>query len=258
MINIESGRLDSYTIHGASFQLLDPDSSVAKETTQGLEYEPAVTMHLKQILEKDDLCFLDVGAHYGYYTVYVSKINPNCRIYSFEPGAKHLDVLKRNVQLNDIKAKIYDVALSDETKDILFHNRTMKVLDGQETETIKAITFDDLNSQEDIKPEVVKIDVHGAEGKVLYGMKKALKDTIKYLFIEIHAAHLLVEYSYKQILDILLESGFKLFELDKFRDTTSPVLIPIVDSAYEDFINPSKWTEDQIKRERMIFAAKDS
>jgi hypothetical protein len=133
----------------------------------------------------------------------------------------------------------------------------MKFAGQLETETIKAITFDELNNQEDIRPEIVKIDVHGAEGKVLYGMKTALKEAVKYLFIEIHAAHLLVDYSYKEILDILLDSGFKLFEMDKFRDTTSPVLVPIVGSVYEDFINFDKWTEDQIKRERMIFATKD-
>jgi FkbM family methyltransferase len=259
MINIEvEGKyVDYYTIHGASFQLLDPDRSVAKETTQGMDYEPGVTQHLKQILEKENLCFLDVGAHYGYYTVYVSKINANSRVYSFEPGVKHLEILRHNLEINDVEAKVYNVALSDETKEVLFHNRTMKVEDKLETERIKAITFDELNSQENISPEIVKIDVHGAEGKVLYGMKKALSDTIKYLFIEIHAAHLLVDYSHQQILDILIESGFKLFELDKFRDTTSPIFIPIVDSAYENFINPDKWTEEQIKRERMVFASKD-
>jgi FkbM family methyltransferase len=257
MVNVENKRLDSYTVNGARFQLLDPDSSVSKETTEGLDYEPAVTQYLKQILEKETLSFLDVGAHYGYYTVYVSKISPDSRVYSFEPGVKHLKVLRENIQINDVKAEIYDVALSDETKEVLFHNRTMKFAGQLETETIKAITFDELNNQEDIRPEIVKIDVHGAEGKVLYGMKTALKEAVKYLFIEIHAAHLLVDYSYKEILDILLDSGFKLFEMDKFRDTTSPVLVPIVGSVYEDFINFDKWTEDQIKRERMIFATKD-
>ncbi|AFZ28267.1 hypothetical protein Cylst_6485 (plasmid) [Cylindrospermum stagnale PCC 7417] len=257
MIDTDGKNLDFYTIHGASFQLLDPDRSVAKETTQGLDYEPAVTQHLKQILEKENLCFLDVGAHYGYYTVYVSKISANSRVYSFEPGAKHLEVLRHNLRINDVEARVYNVALSDETKEVLFHNRTMKVEGELETERIKATTFDELNSQENIRPEIVKIDVHGAEGKVLYGMKKALNETIKYLFIEIHAAHLLVDYSHQQILDILLESGFKLFELDNFRDTTSPIFIPIVDSVYENFINPNKWTEDHIKRERMVFASKN-
>ncbi|MFM6309689.1 MAG: FkbM family methyltransferase, partial [Dolichospermum sp.] len=108
--------------------------------------------------------------------------------YSFEPGVKHLKVLRENLQINDVKAEIYDVALSDETKEVLFHNRTMKFAGQLETETIKAITFDELNNQEDIRPEIVKIDVHGAEGKVLYGMKTALKEAVKYLFIEIHAA----------------------------------------------------------------------
>ncbi|MDB9474942.1 ATP-grasp domain-containing protein [Dolichospermum circinale] len=50
----------------------------------------------------------------------------NSQVYSFEPGVKHLKVLRENLQINDVKAEIYDVALSDETKEVLFHNRTMK------------------------------------------------------------------------------------------------------------------------------------
>jgi FkbM family methyltransferase len=257
MNNIEQNSVDSYIVNGANFELFDPDSSVAKETTRGLDYEPAVTQHLKQILEMGNVRFLDVGAHYGYYTVYASKINPNTEIYCFEPGAKHIEILRQNLRINDVKAKVYELALSDETKEILFYNRTMKVEGQSDTERIKAITFDELNQQENISPEVLKIDVHGAEGKVLYGMKDALKESIKYIFIEIHAAHLLVEYSHRQILDILIESGFKLFEMDGFRDNPSATLIPIINSVYDSFVNPDQWTEDQINRERMIFASKD-
>jgi FkbM family methyltransferase len=250
-------RIDNYSIDGVDFKLFDPDESVAKETTIGLDYEPSVTTYLSKLLEQNNRCFLDVGAHYGYYTVYVGKRNPTTRIYSFEPGARHLEILRRNIKMNNISAELLNYALSDFTGDIPFHNRTMKVKEGEEIEVVKAITFDELNERERIDPEIVKIDVHGAEGKVLYGMKEALKTTIKYLFIEIHAAHLLVDYSYQEIVKILRKSGFQLFEIEQFRDSNLPSLIELNQDAYENLINPDKWTKDQVNRERMLFAIRD-
>jgi FkbM family methyltransferase len=254
----ENSRIDGYSIiDGVQFSLFDPDQSVSKETTDGLEYEGSVTTRLSQLLEENDRSFLDIGAHYGYYTIYVGKLNSTTRIYSFEPGAKHLAVLHKNIELNGINSRVFDYALSDVTQEIPFHNRTMKVKEGDDIEVVKAITFDELNAKENINPEIVKIDVHGAEGKVLYGMRDALKNSIKYLFIEIHASHLLVDYSHQEIVQILLESGFQLFEMDKFRDSNYSSLIPLTGESYECLINPDKWNQDQINRERMLYAVKE-
>jgi hypothetical protein len=59
----ENSRIDGYSIiDGVQFSLFDPDQSVSKETTDGLEYEGSVTTRLSQILEENDRSFLDIGA----------------------------------------------------------------------------------------------------------------------------------------------------------------------------------------------------
>lgn len=256
MANLDRDKITTYEVFGTSFKFLDPDGSVPAETTPGQAYEPATTACLKTLIEQQDLCFLDIGSHYGYFTVFVGKTNPNCSIYSFEPGSKHFEVLRENVRMNWIKANLYPAALSDENREIPFHDRTMKVAKGETTETVQAVIFDELSRTESIQADVVKLDVHGAEGKVLYGMKKALKNDIKHLFVEIHAAHLLVDYTHREVGDLLLKSGFTLFELDKFRDIALPVLVPLLGTTYENFVNPYKWTIDQVRRERMVLATK--
>ncbi|MHC0067967.1 FkbM family methyltransferase [Nostoc sp. UIC 10890] len=251
-----------YKINEVSFKLFDPDSSVPKETTKDLDYEPSVINLLSRILTEEPSDFMDVGAHYGYYTCYVGKLNPQTKIYSFEPGPNHFEILSKNVAENQVNAEIFDLALSDKSGDISFQDRTMKVdiTKNIPPVTVKAITFDELSSQKNIHPAVVKIDVHGAEGKVLFGMEETLRNSIKHLFIEIHAAHLVVEYSYEQIITLLAQTGFYIYEMLGFRDTEKPDMVPIEkgEPAYQALIDQSLWTKDQINRERMIYACKES
>ena len=98
--------------------------------------------------------------------------------------------------------------------------------------------------------------MHGSEGKCLFGMKKALKNDINHLYLELHPNELLVGYSIKEIIDLLLESGFLLYEINRFRIENSPEITKIADSAYDNLINQNEWTQEQISQRRMIFATK--
>ena len=84
-------------------------------------HEPAVIAHVTQIVQQ---CatprILDVGAHYGWYTVYLGKITANRGIvFAFEPGEAIFAALKRNVELNDLSnVRLYRLALSDKQETI--------------------------------------------------------------------------------------------------------------------------------------------
>ena len=47
----------------------------------------------------------------------------------------------------------------------------------------------------EINAEVVKIDVHGFEGKVLNGFKKSLKEKVKIILLELHSEQYLKQFS---------------------------------------------------------------
>ena len=227
------------TVQGISFTMCDPFF----EYLNRLTYEPAVTRHLKALIKDKKCCFLDIGSYLGFYTLFVGLLNRDCEIYSFEPNADYFSITKYNAELNNIDVNLHRVALSDETAEIRFSDRSMKVKEGARSETVNAIPFDKLAQKENIHPDIVKLDVHGSEGKVLFGMKKALKNDINHLYLEIHPNELLVGYSIKEIIDLLLESGFSLYEIIGFRNENSPEITTLTDSAYDNLINQDKWTK---------------
>ena len=49
--------------------------------------------------------FWDVGANIGIYSIYASKLK-NTRVYSFEPSLLNVELLFRNIQINDLGKKI--------------------------------------------------------------------------------------------------------------------------------------------------------
>jgi len=57
----------------------------------------------------------DVGANIGLYAIYAAKAR-NCRVYAFEPSVFNLELLARNIFLNNLQSQItiIPVALSDQ------------------------------------------------------------------------------------------------------------------------------------------------
>jgi FkbM family methyltransferase len=242
------------SVHGTKFKFFDPSFWYLSNAMFGQNHEPAVTYHMKTTIGNKKLCFLDIGAYYGYFTAYVGALNKNCEIYSFEPNKNYYQVCRENVSLNNINSKVFDVALSDEKMDIPFADRSMKVSDGKNFEVVPSMPFDDLRNKEEIYPDVVKIDVHGGEGKVLFGMKKSLNNDISHIYCELHEDRLLVDYSTKDILDLLFNSGYDLFEIEGFRKETSPKFNDVNDVLYDNLINDGK----KGIFGRMIYAKKSS
>jgi hypothetical protein len=52
----------------------------------------------------------DIGANVGLYSVYAAKVR-NCMVYSFEPSIFNLELLARNIFLNDLQRNISIVPL---------------------------------------------------------------------------------------------------------------------------------------------------
>lgn len=243
-------------VHGVSFNFYDPTLRYLLQAALGETYEPAVTTHIKKLIRDKNGCFLDIGSYYGFYTVYIASLNSGTEIHSFEPNSRFFCITKKNMELNNIKAKAYQLALSDSKGQIPFSNKSMKASDKNGLEIVESITFDELSRKNNIRPDIVKLDVHGGEGKVLFGMKNALKEHIKHLYLELHPNELLVDYSIKDIIDLLMASGFELFEINRFRRENMPEITKISNEDYLDLINQDKWTQEQIDERRMIYARK--
>jgi FkbM family methyltransferase len=167
------------------------------------------------LLKKDSVLF-DIGANKGEYAYYAEKImNPN-NIYLFEPEKK----LNKQLKAIFSNCHIYDIALSD-SKGI--HQFKIPIINGvidnclsslevknkedNETEAIiynvKTDTLDNFTKEQNVCPDVIKIDVEGHELSVLKGAKNYIKQHHPTLIIEIEQRH------HK---NIQIESVFNSFE----------------------------------------------
>lgn len=63
----------------------------------------------------------DIGANVGLYSIYAAKAK-NCRVYSFEPSVFNMELLARNIFLNQLphQVTIVPIALSDHLNENLF------------------------------------------------------------------------------------------------------------------------------------------
>ncbi|MCW5912353.1 MAG: FkbM family methyltransferase [Cyclobacteriaceae bacterium] len=162
----------------------------------------------------------DVGANIGYFTCLAGCYCSGGHVYAFEPGYENVRILKRNIDLNALTNTVTEYcAVSDLAGTVKFQNSPVgnAVLKMIETNThnwdlipVKSITLDGYCEAQRILPDFVKIDVEGAEMKVLSGMENILAGNVK-LLIEIHDKELKEFNSSKEeVLNYLKSFGFTL------------------------------------------------
>jgi FkbM family methyltransferase len=156
-------------------------------------YEPGTTEYLKKNLKTGQV-FVDVGAHVGYFTVLASKlVGSTGKVYAFEPSAINFPVMMKNIELNKLTNVVaINAAASDKDgASVLYgygskyrglasmfpdrmvswhHEHEGKIDPDGSSETIKTMRLDAYLSSNGIKPDMLKIDVEGAEAEVVEGL----------------------------------------------------------------------------------------
>ena len=135
-------------------------------------------------LRPDDV-FYDVGAYVGIYSCFADTILEDGDIVAIEPYPPNVSALKRNFELNQVDATVVPKLLWDEVTTVHFDDpggqTTSAIVAARSTEddsslSLPATTGDRLTeSMATPAPDVVKIDVEGAEGRVLQGMGEILR-----------------------------------------------------------------------------------
>mgnify|MGYP001350518511 CR=1 FL=1 len=169
----------------------------------------------------------DIGANIGLYTIYAAK-SKNCKVYAFEPSFFNLELLARNIYINNLQNNIIVIPVSvnkklDENVFQLSSTQWGGALstfgagidqDGEpintkfEYKTI-GLSMEDMRNKLKIPaPDYVKIDVDGIEHLILSGGIDVLKN-VKSILIEINDSF--IEQS-NVTTEILKKSGFLLFK----------------------------------------------
>jgi FkbM family methyltransferase len=152
---------------------------------------------------KDSQIILDIGANTGIYSLVAKTINPNSKVYAFEPELFFYDMLQKNNSLNNFDIQSYPKAISNYDGDII-----IEAFSGQSKSfTVDSITLDTFIKQNEIKKiDLIKIDVETHEPKVLEGFLNHLST----LLIEI-LNNDIAEIVYNQVREL----GYLYFNIDE-------------------------------------------
>lgn len=137
--------------------------------------------------------FLDIGANVGSYTLLASGV---CRskTYSFEPALTTFEILKENIDLNNINhlVTLENKGVGSENKNINFttsqDTTNHIVLEEDTKELTTSVPLISLNSYPfKDAPILIKIDVEGFETEVLNGASQILTNpNLKAIIIELN------------------------------------------------------------------------
>lgn len=241
---------------GVRFRFYSPTGAYLRENFRGRAYEPSVCAHLIDRFSNRPICFIDIGAHFGYFSCFAASLHAGNRVHAFEPGPEAFEALRTNFALNRIQGGAHAIALSDEESSVPFHGASMRIGASETTLRVAAERFDSWCARGAEPPDVVKLDVHGSEGKVLFGMQETLRHGRFALYLELHPAELLAGYSLAEIVELLYDSGFEMRELRGFRREHRYEMIPVDAVRRERLVNPEQWTPEERRTRQMFLCEK--
>ncbi|MCS4194415.1 FkbM family methyltransferase [Salinibacter ruber] len=203
-VNIQIDEIGAFRIHlrrNRAFWLRGPLSHE--------RYLMSALAHFTTLYE--ECTMYDVGANIGLYTRFALQRFEVGEVISFEPMQDNFAQLQTNIRLGGLEERVksYPYAIADEngTLDLQIDDMQSgtaalnRVTNGEasegranlglkpETEKVEARTIDSLLSNDTIPPpDVVKIDVEGAEKLVLTGAKDMISTQLPLLLVEVHGA----------------------------------------------------------------------
>lgn len=147
-----------------------------------------------------DSVIVDVGAYTGYYSMVAAATRPDCTVIAIEPHPTIFQTLSENIKVNGLpNVKSSNYALSDVSEvgslnvtNTIQHPSGSSLVDigkpiKQKIE-VSVVTGDSLI---DDRVDLIKIDVEGAELKVLHGLHDKLKEYRPFCLIEILSSEVL-------------------------------------------------------------------
>jgi FkbM family methyltransferase len=151
---------------------------------------------------KEGNTFLDIGAHYGYFSMLACElVGAQGNVFAYEPSATSYALANKNL-LTFKQAHIYKMAVSNTAEPLIFYEFPNLQSEYNTTDVtqfenenwykkqkpvqveVESTTIDLITSSESIIPDLIKIDVEGAEDKVIAGSMNFLKNNTTKVVME--------------------------------------------------------------------------
>lgn len=217
----------SNDILGFKYKYFINDFVASSSVAENKEWEP----HIRRFTQIYNSLYnikniIDIGANFGYHTLLFSR---ECseNVYAFEPQIQNFELLKDNVQLNEVKNVIlHNYACGDQNCEINMpvFNSNNPINMGDITPNInitdrysisKSVILDDNNLSQKI--DLIKLDVQGWEKKVLTGATNLLKTHKPILIVEFEDHQLKkTNTTGKELFDFIREQDYYIFLLDYY------------------------------------------
>ena len=189
-------------------------------------HEPVITKLLIHLAGQSRYLW-DFGSNLGYFAVVLGKKNPDLRIMALEMDETLLPVIQRNLDTNGVSADIVHGAVGDTDDFVSYTPHPYSFLQKMAQEKAIApklelktpiMRMDDLAKKAGALPDLIKIDVDGAEVAALRAASDVLANPELVMFLEVHPT-LLPNFgvSIADVDAILQAQGLRVFEIENFR-----------------------------------------
>lgn len=193
-------------------------------------YEPQETVLVKSLL-RPGMCFVDVGANWGYYTLLAADlVGPRGRVVAFEPHPALHRLLENNVRRNNLAPVVaLQIAAADRRGEMnlagfdsgaansgisRLTERPDASVPNYSVATEQLETVLDAQMVGDV--DLLKMDIEGAEALVLPTMREGLaRARYKHILLELHPSALVERgASASELVEWVLSFGYRAWRLD--------------------------------------------
>ena len=227
-------RPDHILLNGQKFYI-DPSDvlNISRPKNREGSLLPILTKEIKH-----DYNVLDLGAHIGFYTVFMANlVGSRGKVYAFEPSPENFTLLRKNSkEVKHQNVTIENKGVADKTKKEKFY------LYGSLTNSLGVGLYDDINNASAVEVDIVslddyfqsydgsidfiKMDIEGAEKLALDGMINVITKNPQLKILTEFAPFALSKVSRinpEEYLFKLKEWGFTLFELEGYTTNLLPI-----------------------------------
>lgn len=136
---------------------------------------------------------LDVGAFHGEYSLAAKEVNDNATVVAFEPNPSSCFVLRQSCEskgvdisplaVSEANGVVQFLCASEESRIIAHVQVAAEVPAG--SVSVTAVSLDSWTSENGVRPSLMKIDVEGAEGGILRGGQRILRECQPVILCEV-------------------------------------------------------------------------
>lgn len=158
-------------------------------------YEYNKQIIFSKIIKEKSIVY-DIGAHAGFHSLLFSTlVGPKGRVFAFEPSPRNNYYLKQHLTLNHCdNAEIIEAAVGDKDGITFLEEGPTSGMGHLSTKgnfTVKMVGLDNFVARNEIPPpDFIKINVEGAELKVLIGAQEVLTDYGPQILLSTHSPEL--------------------------------------------------------------------